>query len=333
MKVVFYQRKPRPNKNFSIEILFDRIRSQLPKEIVTVTEISKYYSKGLIKRIYITMDAAFKQGDVNHVTGDVNFLTIFLKKKKTVLTVLDLGLLNHSNPLARKILKIFWIQLPVKRAGYVTTISAATKTELLKHVNVSENKVRVMYIPVADLMEYKPKPFNESKPVILQIGTKDNKNLIRLTSALKGISCHLSIVGELNEQQLNALASSGVEYTNVVNISNEELKEQYEKSDLLAFVSTYEGFGMPIVEAQIVGRPVITSNLLSMPEVANDGALLVDPYNVEEIRTGIQKIINDSNYREDLIENGKSNAKRFSVDTITKQYELLYREIVNQYSS
>jgi glycosyltransferase involved in cell wall biosynthesis len=328
VKVVFFQRKPRPNKNFSIEILFDQIRSNLPKEIECAVEISKYYSKGLLKRLYISFAAMFKQGDVNHVTGDVNFLAIFLKKRKTVLTILDLGLMGHPNPIARKILQYFWIQLPVTRAGYVTTISTATKNELLKFSNIQESKVQVLYIPVANSMEYKPKVFNTEKPVILQIGTKDNKNLVRLSQALKGIPCQLSIVGVLTEGQLISLQENVIDYTNVVNISNEELKQKYEEADLLAFVSTYEGFGMPIVEAQIVGRPVITSNLLSMPEVAGEGAHFIDPYNVEDIRTGILKIIEDDNYRNELIEIGRKNAIRFSVETISNQYAELYKSIL-----
>lgn len=329
MKVVFFQRKPRPNKNFSIEILFDQIRSNLPKEIECIVEISNYYSKGLFKRLYISFDAMFKQGDVNHVTGDINFVAIFLKKNKTILTVLDLGLMNHPNPIARKILQLFWVQLPVKRAGYITTISAATKQELLKFVNVNEKKIRVMYIPVAKLMEYKPKEFNEGCPEILQIGTKDNKNILRLAEALNGISCKLQIVGELTGKQIQTLELNQINYSNSVNISNEELKNSYESADMLAFVSTYEGFGMPIVEAQIVGRVVITSNLLSMPEVAGEAAHLVDPYDINDIRTGILKIIEDSTYRKELIEKGRVNANRFSVDTITKQYEDLYKSIVS----
>ena len=328
MKVVFFQRKPRPNKNFSIEILFEQIRSHLGKDIESVTEVSRYYSKGLFKRLYITAAAIFKQGDINHVTGDINFITIFLKKRKTILTILDLGLMEHPNPIARKLLQFFWIQLPVKRAGYITTISTATKNELMKFSNVKESKVKVLYVPVADLMEYKPKVFNTEKPVILQIGTKDNKNLIRLSHALKGIPCKLSIVGVLTEKQLKTLKEDALDYTNAVNISNEELKEQYENADLLAFVSTYEGFGMPIVEAQIVGRPVITSNLLSMPEVSGGGAHLIDPYNIEEIRKGVLKIIEDENYRNNLIEIGRKNTVRFSVETISNQYSELYRSIL-----
>ncbi len=327
MRVVFFQRKPRPNKNFSLEILFDQIRENLSKDINWKIEIAKYYSNGFFKRVYIAIEAIFKQGDVNHVTGDIGFVAIFLKKRKTILTILDTGVLNQSSLITRKIIQLFWVQLPVKRVAYVTTISNASKKELLKYVNVDEKKVRVMYIPVAKGMEFSLKTFNTATPVILQIGTKKNKNLIRLAQALNGISCKLEIVGELNQEQLLALADSKIDFNNAVNISNEELKEKYQQADMLAFVSTYEGFGMPIVEAQLIGRPVITSNLLSMPEVAGDGAVLVNPYNIEDIRNGILKIINDKEYREQLVSNGRINAERFLAKKIANQYTDLYQEV------
>ncbi len=327
MKVVFFQRKPVPNKNFSIEILFNQIRANLPKEIESVTEIANYYSNGFFKRLYITIDAVFKQGDVNHITGDINFISLFLKKKKTIITFLDLRVLQHPNPIARKILTFFWVKIPVWRSGYITTISAATKKTLLNYMKIEDSKVRVMYIPVADLMEYTPKKFDKENITILQIGTKKNKNVLRLIEAIKDIPCKLEIVGVLDSEQLELLNKHKINYVNSVNISNEELKEKYIQSDLLAFVSTHEGFGMPIVEAQLVGRPVITSNLLSMPEIAGDGARIVDPYNVEEIKNGILKIINDDNFRKTLVKNGLENAKRFDVKIISNQYADLYREV------
>ena len=83
---------------------------------------------------------------------------------------------------------------------------------------------------------------------------------------------------------------------------------------------------MPIVEANIVGRPVITSNLYSMPEVAGDSALLVDPYKTEEITNGINKIINDEAFRSELINRGYRNAERFTLKKMAEQYSLLYNQ-------
>ena len=84
---------------------------------------------------------------------------------------------------------------------------------------------------------------------------------------------------------------------------------------------------MPIAEANAVGRPVITSNLLSMPEVAGDAACIVDSFNASEIREGILKIINDQAYRETLIHNGFSNARRFDSKEVARQYYAIYKEL------
>lgn len=327
VKVVFFHRKPRPKVNFSVEILFQQIRNALPQEIDWEVKQLKYISNGLFKRIYICLEAAFTQKGINHVTGDINFIGILLKKKKTVLTILDVGFMKHPNALARALLKWFWITLPVRRAGIVTTISEATKTELLKYVKKDPDLIKVIYVPILPLYQKKVRPFNKSEPVILQVGTKFNKNVVRLVQALKGISCKLEIIGQIDEKLTNELTHAGINYQSFKNLSDAEIVERYIASDLVAFVSTYEGFGMPIVEANAVGRVVVTSNLLSMPEVAGNAAHLVDPFDVNSIRQGILKVIDDDIYRERLIHNGYENRKRFDVEAIARQYSAIYKSL------
>jgi len=99
---------------------------------------------------------------------------------------------------------------------------------------------------------------------------------------------------------------------------------------MLAFVSTYEGFGMPIVEANKIGRPVITANVSSMPEIAGEAALLVDPLNATSIKAGILKIIENDAYREKLIENGLINAGRFDGNHLAQKYFKLYEKVLSE---
>ena len=78
MKVVFFHRKPRPNLNFSVENLYRQIRARLPEEVHWQVKELRYFSNGFFRRLAISLEAAFNQGDVNHVTGDINFIAIFL---------------------------------------------------------------------------------------------------------------------------------------------------------------------------------------------------------------------------------------------------------------
>jgi glycosyltransferase involved in cell wall biosynthesis len=140
-------------------------------------------------------------------------------------------------------------------------------------------------------------------------------------------------VGKLNETQRAKLEQHRIEYSFVYNISDEEMVRKYEECDVLVFPSLYEGFGMPIVEANAVGRPVLTSNLSSMPEVAGNAACLVDPLDIRSIRHGLLKIIRDDSYRNQLIANGFENRKRFEANEIARQYAALYLETAGAGSS
>jgi glycosyltransferase involved in cell wall biosynthesis len=124
-----------------------------------------------------------------------------------------------------------------------------------------------------------------------------------------------------------ALVGAGIEYSNRYNLSVAEVVAEYESCDLVTLVSTYEGFGMPIVEGNSVGRPVITSNVASMPEVAGDAACLVDPFDVPSIRAGILRVIRDEEYRQQLVANGFRNAERFTAARVAELYEAIYEEL------
>lgn len=329
MRIVHFQRKPVSERYFSIENYFASIRGALQKKGAEVQLlVCPHISQGLFKRVANTVWAAFRQGDVNHVTGDVHYLDLLLSTKKTILTIHDCVFMKHPNPLARKVLQLFWLTLPAKKAAYITCISEATKAEVLRFVTFDPSKVLVIPTVVNEsLFLFRPKAFDQENPQILFVGTTANKNLERVAAALKGIKCRLEIVGPLDGSQKAQLIACGIDYGNEVGISNERMAEKYFESDMLLFPSTYEGFGMPILEAQLTGRPVVTSDYSSMPEVAMDSACLVDPFDVESIRRGILKIMEDEQYRESLIQKGKANVKRFSPDLVAQLFLDLYVKV------
>ncbi len=283
------------------------------------------------KRVGNAIYCLFNQGDINHVTGDIHYVTVFLKKRKTILTVLDCGMMHQLKGLKYEILKLFWYTIPDRKTVKITAISKATKEDVIKFTGCNESKVSVVYVTINSRFIELPKKFNKVAPRILQVGTAFNKNIYRLSQALKGISCKLVIIGKVQENIISGLKDNGIDYEVIDRrLTDEEVVAEYQKCDILSFISTLEGFGMPIVEANAIGRVVITGNTTSMPEVAGDAAHLVDPFSIEEMKKGFMKIISDENYRNTLIENGYSNCKRFSIETVSGQYMELYRETMRQ---
>ena len=327
INVSFLQRKPRPKQNYSLEFIFDDVRHRLSGDIRPTVHRAPFYSKGLVRRALIAIDAALHQGDLNHLTGDINFASLFLTRKKTLLTILDAGVLKEKKGLRKSLLEWLWFRLPAKHAEVITTISESAKKDILRHVDIPADKIRVIPVAVSPQFQFKAKDFDRQCPRILQVGTKQNKNLARLIPALAELPCRLQIIGNLSDEIKKQLAQFKITYDNWANLPLAEVVKKYEQCDLLAFCSTYEGFGMPIVEANAVGRAVVTSNCASMPEVAGNAACLVNPHSITSIRNGIRQVINDTEYRNRIITQGISNAKRFDPGVIAKQYLSLYEEI------
>lgn len=328
--VTFFHRKPRVVGNYSVEFIFQDVRRRLRGHIVPRVVNSSFESSGLFKRIYNCIEAFWKQGGVNHVTGDVNYIGLFLSGRRTIHTILDCVQLQHSTGLRHRILRLFWLTIPVRRSAYITAISSSTRNEILKYAKCPPGKVKVIYVAISDSFKRVDRTFNKARPRILQIGTAPNKNIPRLAEALEGIPCLLEIVGKRNEDYVDMLKSRNIEFEYKSGLTDEEMMERYADADIVSLVSVYEGFGMPILEANAVGRPVVTSDIFSMPEVAGDAAHLVDPFNVSSIREGFIKIISDDQYRKRLIENGFQNIARFDADKIAGQYLELYKEIANR---
>jgi glycosyltransferase involved in cell wall biosynthesis len=320
----------RPIEGFySIEGYFKRISQSLRSLGVEVTNhTSPYASQGLLQRLKIVRFANRHQGEITHISGDIHFAALGTDPGRTVVTVHDCGRLHQLRGLPREIMRQFWFQLPLRRVAAVTVISQAAKDDLLTWVpDLDPERIQIVPVSISAAFRFSAKPFASQNPRILQVGTAPNKNIVRLAAALEGMAATLVVIGKLSPELEAVLARHRIRVENHRDISEQQVVELYRGADLLAFVSTLEGFGMPILEAQTVGRPVLTSNCSSMPEVAGGAALLVDPLCVQSIRAGLQRLIDDAPFREELVARGQENVRRFSSDAIAAQYLEIYRSL------
>jgi glycosyltransferase involved in cell wall biosynthesis len=330
MQVTYFFRKPFMDYHKSIEGLFSVILKNMPKSVEANQYEMKWKSKGFVKRLMNSVDVIGRQGSINHITGDIHYTAAFMKKGKTILTIHDLAPLHRGNRFKRALIRFFWFQMPAWRVEKVTVISEFVKEQLLEEISIPASKIEVVYDCVPGDLVPIPEPLHHSRPVILHIGTMPNKNLDNVVKALTGLDIELLILGKLSKDQTKLLEGSGIGYKAYYDLDYEDVKKLYGRSNIVLYASQYEGFGLPILEANAIGRPVITSNVTSMPEVAGDAAMLVDPMRPAEIRSAITTLIDDKELRAHLVAKGFENIKRFQPKTIALQYASLYQKIIEK---
>ena len=259
--------------------------------------------------------------------------------RRSIVTVHDLGQLHFPEAyLARQRMYHNWsAQWNVRAASHVLADSEATRDDLVKYTRVAPGKITVvypaydagLYCPAREGLDmHLPPSFRIGSDYILAIGTiQPRKNYARLIEAfgrLTSRNLRLIIVGKRGWLYDSILACSQelglegrVQFLDYV--PTIEIPALIRGARLLAFPSLHEGFGLPILEAQACGTPVVCSMTSSMPEVAGDAALFVDPLDVDAIAGAIERALSDRALCDKLIAHGFENVKRFSWEKSARQ--------------
>lgn len=234
----------------------------------------------------------------------------------------------------------------VKHAGKIIVPSEATKGDLVKLYNCPPDKIEVIYhgYKVPKKVDVKEVPenlklfgFGENKsPYVFFVGRLESKkNLSNLIEAFKIFSENkpnfkLVLAGKRGvgfDEIFKTVKKSGLAEKIIMPGYIEEIEKAYlyENCALFAFPSLYEGFGLPLLEAFSYGKPVLTSHVSCLPEIAKEAACYVDPFDPQDIARGLEKIIDDESYAKKLAEAGKERLKHFSWDdSVKKTFKVLY---------
>jgi glycosyltransferase involved in cell wall biosynthesis len=328
--VILLMRKSRPSGH-SIERLFNNLEPHLSQSCnVSMIEVPYFGTTpfGFIRNLIFTRRL---KADVIHVTGDIYYCALAIPRNRCVLTIHDLVTIRRLAGLRRRIFTFFWYTGPLWWARYITTISEDVQQQLKAEFPKLDLNVSVIVNCVDGIFgqlprEYRPIP---PKPHFLIVGTTEHKNLQRVAQAVSRVPGDLRIIGPLTQNQRDYLVSLRLNWSSAQQLSADQLVSEYRASDVLIFASTYEGFGLPILEAQLNELPVITSNIEPMASIAGDGAVLVDPFSVDDIHDGILKLRDDPILSERVIAKGRINASRYSPQTIASAYVSYYTSIAS----
>jgi glycosyltransferase involved in cell wall biosynthesis len=268
--------------------------------------------------------------------------------QRIVLTVHDVGPDVHPEFFPAGIRRRFrWLTAAgVARATVVVVPSEATRRELLAHYDVKPEKVRVVpegvnswFLGNGDGSGASPRDDSIPDEFILAVGRfHARKNLERFLEAFalfkrrhrrSGVKVVLAGRDMYHQQRvMDAIARLGLTDDVVFpgHVDDVMLRALYRRARLFAFPSVHEGFGLPLLEAFACGVPVLGGNRSATPEVAGDAAFLVDPYDVEAMADGIDRLLHDGTLRRTLVERGTRRLGDYSWETVARRMLALYNE-------
>ena len=197
-----------------------------------------------------------------------------------------------------------------RKADLVLTLSESARDDIRRVLGVPRERIRVTYLGAPAVT---PGPHAKERYFLFVGGTERRKNLHKVLEAFSGFDGYeLRVVGRTEPSPIHDVRTDQPRVKWLGHVTADELERLYANAIALVFPSLYEGFGLPVVEAMARSTPVIAGNVSSVPEVAKDAALLVDPNDAGAIRDAMRRIADDASLRAELVKRGCEVASGFT---------------------
>lgn len=330
----------------------------IPKQENVRTIVSSFPTRQRLLRLFwehICLSYEIKKNNVDIFHGPAFFVPIWKPKDcKYVITVHDITFVKYPKAFTfgTKLYYQFLFPRSLQLADVVITDSESTKKDIIEYYGVKEEKIKVIYLGISDV--FLKKQSKEKIKAVKEKYSLPEKYLLftGVLSPRKNVETIVSAFNQIKKEphfsnhKLLIVGRKGWLYEGIFAkvkrlhleqevffidyICEDDLPVIYFLAEIYLFPSLYEGFGLPILEAMVSGCPVITSNISSMPEVAGDAALLINPLNVEELVVAIKKIHENPEIRKKLLEKGRLQIKRFSWEKTAEETRNIYLQLVQQ---
>lgn len=271
------------------------------------------------------------------------------RSTKTTLTVHDLSFIHHPEAFVPSLRRYLERTVPrsVERADLVLADSAHTRSDVISLLGVSPDVVEVIYPGVDSRFGVEATPGERERlrerhritdcPYILSVGTlQPRKNYLRLIEGFarledsSGGGLQLLIAGGHGWLYDEIVAEAGRhESIRLLGfVADDDLPALYRGARLFALTSLYEGFGLPVVEAMACGVPVVCSRTSSLPEVAGDAAVLVDPLDCDELTDAMARVLEERKLRDGMVRRGLAQAAGFTWERSAQRLVALFESLV-----
>lgn len=337
--VVLYVRMKFQVSNFKIQVVTPDIDFELPKN----WKIRPIWAPRFWTQIGLSFEMLFRTPDVLFIPAHTVPL---IHPARTIVTVhgLEYEFCPESYSLLDRIYMRLSIRFSCVVAEKIICVSENTKSDVMRLYGIAEEKICVVYEGYEQEYQIPNTKYQINshlqiqKPYLLFIGRlEERKNIVRIIEAFEILKEKYQI-----QHQLVLVGKPGYGYEKIRfkiydsrfknkiqelgYVSEEEKWESLRNADVFVFPSLYEGFGIPILEAQSMGIPVVTAHTSSLPEVAGDGALFVDPSDAESIADGIYKVLSDKGLRDGILQKATQNVSRFSWQKCARDIARLFED-------